>query len=244
MAAGAFSEAGRLARTVMRHITQPKTVAIKGVSVRLPAGAKGAVKDSLYAELYERHETGALSRLLEPGDVVVEAGAAIGFVGLHASKIIDPSQLHLIEANRDLIAEIEHNFKANGRAAPHIHYGLAAAPGVGETPFRIAQNFWSSSELDRGATVRVDTVPAIDVSALFAEASATVFICDIEGGEFTLLPQLDLSTLRLIILEIHDKLADEGQVDALKAHLDQSGFEANEVIAGEVHIYRRRGAGA
>ncbi len=241
-----FSEAARLTRYAGRMLTKPTDVWIDGVRLAVPDGAAGRVLASIYAEKYEGLETRALPRYLKPDDVVVEAGAAIGYVGARCARIVGAENVHMIEANKDLVPEIERNFSLNGLPAPKLLHGLAAAgPGPAQA-FQVAEQFWSSSVLDRGTTKRVAQVPLVDVPRLVAETSASVFICDIEGGEFTLFPALDfagpaLASLRLIVAELHGKLAEDGAVERLLQQLKAAGFALSETLGGEVFILTRTG---
>jgi FkbM family methyltransferase len=234
-----LKDAARLARYGMRMALRPRSVDIGGVRLNVPATAHGPVLASIYAEKYEGLEARELPRLLAPGDVVVEAGSAIGFIGLICQRIVGAGNVHMIEANADLIPEIKKNFALNGAPDPKIHHALAAAEDGPPTPFHVADQFWSSSVIAACATKRTDMVASIGLNALFRKTGATVFICDIEGGEFALLPMLDLSQLRLIVIEIHEKHALPGAGPAIKKFIADAGFYLAAEYKREVFIYRR-----
>ncbi len=219
--------------------TRPSRVTISGVTLNVPQGAHGRVLASIYAEKYEGLEVRELPRLLKAGDVVVEAGAAIGFVGLIAQQTVGAGNVHMIEANRDLIPEIERNWRDNGVASANIHHGLAAAEDGPAVDFHVADLFWASSVIDHGATRRTDRVDQIGVNRLFRETGASVFICDIEGGEFALLPKLDLSGLRLIVIELHEKRAGAGEMAAAQAQIINAGFALTQSFKNEVFIFEK-----
>lgn len=234
-----FAEAARLGRYVWRLAARPEFLNLHGFKIRMPVGAQGKVRASLYAELYERHEVAAVGRKLKPEDVVVEAGAAIGYVGLHCARIVGVDNVHLFEANPALKDEIINNFKRNDFSEPKLATAVASHSDDGPVDFHVAEQFWSSSTLDRGVTTRTVAAPRVDLNRIMKETGATVFICDIEGGEFALIPNLDLSGLRLAIVEVHDALAKDGELDAFDAAMDASGMELVETVAGEVRIYER-----
>ena len=234
-----FSEIGRLSRYGVRLATRPRDVNLGGFLLRLPAGAGGRVRASIYAEKYEVLETRALPRVLRPGDVVVEAGAAIGYVGLHCARIVGVENLVLIEANKDLLPEIENNFRRNGLDTPEILTGVAAAEAGGLVDFHVSEQFWSSSVIDRGNTTRTDRLPMIGLNALFRERKANVFICDIEGGEFSLLPALDFSTIRLAIIELHAHIGGAGAVEDAIAVMARHGLPLAHTIADDVFVFER-----
>lgn len=229
----------RLLRYSARLARKPREVEIKGVKLSIPAGTQGPVLRSIYAEKYEGLEIAALPRYLRSDDIVVEAGAAIGFVGLHCTKYISPDHLTMIEANPSLIPEIENNFALNGHPRPNILHGLAAADDDGTQVFRVAEQFWSSSVIDRGQTQHAVNVAKIDLNRLFHDKNATVLICDIEGGEFDLLPKLNLTGLRLILIELHKGLAPEDAVENAVRYIESQGLQLKETLKGEVFIFER-----
>ena len=233
------SEAFRLARYAVRVAQRPRVVVIKGVHIHVPETARGSVLASIYSEKYEGLEIRALPRYLREDDIIVEAGAAIGFLGIHCAKVVGTKSVHMIEANADLVPMIERNFALNGYPEPITYNALAAAGEGGPVDFHVVSEFWSSSVIDRGRTERVDRVEQIDLNRLFRETGATVFICDIEGGEFALLPQLDLSTIRLVVIELHDHLARDGQMDSAVEYFRDSGFALAECLGNEVYVFTR-----
>ncbi len=193
----------------------------------------------MYRERYEEAETRLLDQFLKPDDVIVEAGAALGFVGLLCARIVGVQNITMIEANRDLEPEIWHNFEINGFDPPDIRIGVAAAASDGIVDFHIAKQFWSSSVVERGVTLRTDRLETIGLNDLFREKRATIFICDIEGGEFTLFDGLDLSGLRLIIMEVHAKLATDDMMAALREKIAAQGFTLIQVVENDVCVYAR-----
>ncbi len=230
----------RLLRYAWRMASRPARVTIAGVKLNVPASAKGRVLASIYAEKYEGLEVRELPRLLKPDDVVVEAGAAIGFVGLIAQKVVGPENVYMIEANRDLIPEIARNWRDNGSEPCQVRHGLAAAEAGPPVDFHVADLFWASSVIDHGATRRVDKVEQVGLNDLFGQKNASVFICDIEGGEFALLPQLDLSGLRLIVIELHEKRAEAGEMEAAQKQIESAGFALTQSFKNEVFIFERQ----
>lgn len=238
------SAAARTSRFVYRRLSRTRNIVIDGVRLRIPADTPPYLRILMYWERYEDAETRFLKRILRPDDIVVEAGAAIGFVGLLCARIVGPENLVLIEANADLIPEIEHNFKTNHVPLPDVRCALAVAEAGEPQAFHVADHFWSSSIIDRGMTVRTDTVGTVGLNALFREKRASVFICDIEGGEYALFEDLDLSGLRLIVVETHDRIAGKGGAARLDEKVRAEGFALKEMAGDNVHIYERTLAAA
>ena len=235
-----LNDVSRLIRYAWRMATRPARVTIAGVKLNVPASAKGRVLASIYAEKYEGLEVRELPRLLRPDDIVVEAGAAIGFVGLIAQRMVGAQNVYMIEANRDLIPEIARNWRDNRIEPCQVRHGLAAADAGPPVDFHVADLFWASSVIDHGATRRVDKVEQVGLNDLFREKKASVFICDIEGGEFALLPQLDLSGLRLIVIELHEKRAGPGEMETAQKQIESAGFALTQSFKNEVFIFERQ----
>ncbi|MEO0399578.1 MAG: FkbM family methyltransferase [Pseudomonadota bacterium] len=228
----------RLARYAARLARRPDEVVIGGVRLAVPPGARGPVLHSIYAEKYEGLEIAALPRYLRPGDRIVEAGAAIGFVGLCCARIVGGDNLLMIEANPALLPIINGNFARNDLPAPRLLNAVAATDDDGSVAFHVAEQFWSSSVLDRGQTAETTHIDKVDLNRVFREEDADVFICDIEGGEFALLPSLDLSRVRLVVIELHRKLADAGAVESAIAQIEAQGLPLKETLKDEVFIFQ------
>lgn len=238
----------RLSRFLLRMISRPKQVSLAGITVRVPEFAVGPVLRSLYAERYERLERSLLPVLLRPDDRVLELGSAIGLIGITCCKIIPPDQLLLVEANRDLIPEILHNFELNGIARPTLLHAIATAQGDGngegsgsnEGEFHVSEQFWASSDRPpEGGTLRIDRVARVDTNELLASHRATVLICDIEGGEIDVLPFLDYRNIRLVIAELHVRVIGAAGIERIRAAMGAHGLQLRQVLDSEVYIFAR-----
>ena len=67
-------------------------------------------------------------------------------------------------------------------------------------------------------------VPALDMNAVIADLKPSVLICDIEGAEADLLPQMDLSGLRAVLIETHPQWIGKEGIRRLFACLDAAGL--------------------
>jgi FkbM family methyltransferase len=232
-----FQMVPRLARYFFRLLTRPGTVTIGDIKLRIPAGATGSVLHSLYAERYERLERALLPALLRPDDRIVELGSAIGFIGLVTSQTVAPARIVMVEANRDLIPEITHNFALNGVELPDLRHGVAGT-SQGTVDFHVDSQFWASTTRPQGDRQhRVDAVEMIDTNALLHGHQANVLICDIEGGEIDLLPSLDLSGLRLVIAELHPAVIGEEGVTRITKLMTDAGLPPRHILNDEVYVF-------
>jgi len=235
----AMAECGRLLRFSRRWLTRPDRVRLSSVELRLPHACTGRMRRSLYAERYERHEAEAVRRCVRAGDVVVEAGACIGYLGLVAARIVGPGNLTLVEANGLLPAWIEANFRANDMVPPRIIHGLVCGPGPPARPFNVSGDLWSSSMMSRDGTSRVEQVACVDIDALLAETGASVLVCDIEGAEAELIRGCEFPQLRVLIMEFHPSRWPDLDVAGARAALARRGFRPAGVFGGEVFVFCR-----
>jgi len=234
-------EITRLARYAGRMITRPRVIRINGLSLHIPSNTSGPVLRSMYSERYETVETRILPDILNKDDRVVEIGSAIGFVGLVCSRLVPTSQMILIEANSDLIGEIRRNFEANATPPPKIILGLATADSDGFSDFHVSDQFWSSSVLDRGNTKKVDKVQNVNLNHVIAEFSPTVLICDIEGGEVELFPNLHCGSIEKLVVEIHHHVVGADAARKLIETIRTSGFSLVQQWHDEVYYFARDG---
>lgn len=218
------------------------TIAFDGFDVRVDLDRWPAkILRALLRRHYEKHELRLVSRLLKPQDRVVELGCAIGVVALAASRIVPPEQIFCFDANPDMVAEAARNFERNGKAVSVENTILTAGPDeTGEVTFYKTPYFLSSSLKPRSADAEPVTVPAVSLDNVIATRSANVLIVDIEGGEFGLLDQADLSMIDTLILELHVSLADVPACLHLISALEDRGLVLDvDLVAHNVFVFAR-----
>ncbi|MGI9415173.1 MAG: FkbM family methyltransferase, partial [Hyphomicrobiales bacterium] len=160
---------------------------------------------------YERHELRLVSRLLEPGDRVIELGSAIGVVALASARIVAPEGIGCFDANPEMVTAARANFTRNGKPI-HVENtvlmpGKEVGKGRPKTTFYVTPYFLSSSLIEHRDDMTAVQVPNASLEAAIAARAANVAIVDIEGGEFALLGAADLAGIETLILELHVGLA-------------------------------------
>ncbi|MDO5603757.1 MAG: FkbM family methyltransferase [Paracoccus sp. (in: a-proteobacteria)] len=163
---------------------------------------------------YEGGEAAAtLGQILRRGDVVMEFGAGLGLCSTIAAMHPDVARVVTFEANPDLIPLIRETHRLNALNNIEVRHGIVAPEGSASEKFYLRRDFWGSSmEPDSRPYQRVVDLPAFDVNELIAEIRPTVIVCDIEGAELTLFDHADLSSVRAIVCELHNKVyGDEGE---------------------------------
>ena len=162
---------------------------------------------ALTEDAYEAKECLAVLKLIKPGDVVMELGAGIGYISTLIAKQTKAERVHSFEANTDLIPYIKKVHQANNVQNATVENAVL---GVGNaiTTFYVRRNFLSSSldPMDGSGVVCEHSVPILDINETLKRIAPSVLVCDIEGGEVELIPKMDLSSLRAVVIELHPKL--------------------------------------
>ena len=210
-----------------------------GLSLTLPAQKiSPATIAGLASGQYERHEREAALADLRDGDRVLELGAGIGAMAMWISQARPDLSVTCVEGNPELAPLILQNFEVNRCGATLIE-GLAALH-EGEQTFYVSGDFWASSTRQPDAGAQAVRLPCIDVRRLLAETHPTILIVDIEGAEAEILPALDLSGVRRVIVEVHPKLIDPPQVSKVLHSLFQAGFDIDLTRdRGDVYVFDR-----
>jgi FkbM family methyltransferase len=188
---------------------------------RQPGIAPGIARE-IYLGDYESREIDIVSRKLEAGDVVLEAGAGLGFLSAYCAKRIGSERVHAYEANPALMPLIRATYERNG-VAPGVHNALLAR-GAGECTFYVEAEFWASSTTPRGAGAQAIKVPQLDLNAELRRLAPSFLIVDIEGGEGEFFAHADLAGVAKICVEIHPAVLGDDGVSAVFARLLAQGF--------------------
>lgn len=166
-------------------------------------------KRSIRRGNYERPERQAMNGLLTPDDHVLEIGAGIGFMS--TLMVRDHNVAHVVsyDANPDLIPYIREVHALNNVGdRTEIRHGIISAQAGPPRTFYVRGDFLASSLCDNlddrfGGVVRTSEVPQIPLASILEDFPVTVLVCDIEGGEAELLPELDLNSFRAAVVELH-----------------------------------------
>ena len=175
---------------------------------------------------YENKEHDALLRLARPKDRVLELGAGIGFISTALSRKVGVAAITVYEANPTLIPYIKTVHDLNGVTDVRVENAVLTDGPETSADFYIRRDFVASS-LDNtsgGRIVETVTVPAHNVNDVLQRLNPTLLICDIEGGEASLLPAADLSGLRVAIIELHPKTIGPTGISAIFDAMSRAGL--------------------
>jgi FkbM family methyltransferase len=187
---------------------------LEGMVLRLPSGW-----DELYAPGgYEPDVAAALTRLVEPGDTCVDAGAHYGYFTLLLAKLCGPGgHVYSFEAEADNARVLRQNVRANRlqsrvsveRAAVAAREGeveLHASATGGSTEWTLLESFALRGE-EQPTNRTAERTPAIRLDAYLADAPRfDVLKMDIEGAEAEVIPTISELLERrrpAIVLEFH-----------------------------------------
>ena len=194
------------------------------------------MKNIILTGRYESQERKLAARALTKGDVVLELGGAIGFIGLYCRKVLGVRQVTSVEANPETVERLRRNYAING-LHPHV-INAAAAAEDGELDLNIGGEFWENTLT--GTSSKVVRVPAKSLASLVQRMpiAPTAFICDIEGAEqyldFTQLP----ASVKQIIIELHPWITGDAIVARIQADFSALGFHVIQQDEHVVHLRR------
>jgi len=179
------------------------TFNVAGIALELPRNALTPALWRAMAEgWYEDAELDAIAAVLQPGDVVLELGAAIGVVSAFMARRPGIQRVVAVEANPRLLALAQRTHELNGTGAVVEIVNAVVAADTGEADFYLSDDFWASSMRPVLGAERV-RLPARSLASLLTEARADVLIVDIEGGEADLLQGAQLPGIRAVVMEVH-----------------------------------------
>lgn len=176
---------------------------------------------------YEAGECKALAELLQQGDRVLELGAGVGLTSTIAALHPGIESVLAVEANPGLIPLINETYRLNAVQNVTLLNGIVAAEGAAPAAFYLRRDFWASSmEPDSRPYDQAVQVTPRRIKDLMTRQNPTVISCDIEGAELGLFDDVDLSGVRLMIVEFHPKVYGQENVDAMISMLRDKGFWA------------------
>ncbi|SFA71787.1 methyltransferase, FkbM family [Poseidonocella pacifica] len=169
---------------------------------------------------YEARESAAALKAIREDDTVLELGGGIGFVSSLIARECRPRAIHVIEANPALLPYIAEVHRMNDLGGISLRNALPAPKDGPPLPFYVRGDFLASSTKDdlgsaHGGVTRVDQVPQVALDTVLKETGATVLVCDIEGAETELFPQVDFTSLRLVIVELHPQTVGQQGIQAV-----------------------------
>jgi FkbM family methyltransferase len=176
----------------------------RGVRLELPAAVlTERIRHAFDENYYEAAEAGELGYLLQPGEIVLEIGAGIGFISTLCAKDSRVTAVYAVEANPELVPICRRTYELNGVSV--TIYNEMLGPQDGTATFHLYRDFWASSGNAWDGSKRVQ-VAMTSFQKRLDEIAPTLLIVDIEGGELDLFDGIALPSVRKIMMEVHQNV--------------------------------------
>lgn len=142
------------------------------------------------AEAYERPLLAQLSSLLTPGDAVIDGGAHVGYVGLHAAKFVGPQgMVAFVEADPRNAIRLRRNI-ALSELESAVFEAVLDEPGRGDIPFtRVlepGETGWGSALVDprpQDDQIIVPTITLDEIAEGLDPRPLRLIKLDLQGNE-------------------------------------------------------------
>lgn len=208
-------------------------------------GISAEVVMGIASGLYEQPEIAGLSRVLRPGDRILELGAGLGVVTALAARAAGPQgRILAYEADPKLLKDTHEFLARHGVQNAEVRNAVLvpeAAPGETRS-FHVSRVFAVSSLVPHAGSTRHKTisVPAVAVNDVIGDFRPDVLICDIEGGEAELIPAINFKGLRAVVIEMHPKRISAEKLAAVREALERQGLIQDATpLGGTVELFQR-----
>jgi len=234
-----ISKIGKRIRYMLRSFFRFKQVTLHNVKINIDhPNIPRDLRRYFYKGEYEAQEITILDKILNEDDVVMEIGAGIGFLSAYCAKKVGDDQVYSYEANPKMIGKIEETFRLND-VSPHLN-NLLLSSSNGEIEFYSENSFWSSSVYKRTDNSELITVKCRNVNEEISKVKPSILVVDIEGGEETLVPLLELSSVRALIIEIHPHIIGDRMASEIVGAIIKKGFCINmHKTEGIVYLFEK-----
>ena len=235
------------ARFAMMKLRVPKKT-IQYHNLKVPLTREGMNSEiilDMKGEIDEYPEILGLKRALCGGDRVLELGSGLGIITALAGRAVAPEGKVLsFEANLAMISDTKKFLAGHGISNVELRHSVLVpkAKKDEKRDFHLTHSFASNSLLSKDNKFHeVVSVPAVQINDIVAEFKPNVLVCDIEGGELELIPALDASGLRAVVMELHPDRLSVAQLAEIDAALAAHGLIPNHSppLGGTVILYER-----
>jgi FkbM family methyltransferase len=230
-------QSGAFAALCRVYDARPRVIEQSGVKLQLGYHLSANVLQALLDGEYEEKELSLLRMILAPDDKVMELGTGLGLLATFCAKRIGSERVVTYEGNPQMERHIRRNFALNGVAPTLIMspVGLEAE----ERAFHLNRESWSSSTWNRPGTVATITTPVRAFNEEVRSVRPSLLIIDIEGGEMELAPHMDLTGIRAILIELHERVTGPEGPQTVRQSLMAHGFRLEDIGDPEHCLFLR-----
>ena len=210
-------------KKLLHRVHRPQWQQVAGIDLPLKHSLiTPPIQRDIYFGDYERKELDVIERRLEPGDKVMEVGAGIGFLSAYCARVLGDDRVFAYEANPALL-ELVGVVHARNKVHPQVVQALLGE-GDSERDFFVEPDYWASSLVRRSPKSTCVRIRQIDFNSELRRVAPSFLIVDVEGGEYELLRNADLSGVSKLCLEVHPDVLGNARVSEVFARLIAAGL--------------------
>lgn len=194
---------------------------------------------------YEKHEARTIPKLMEGNEILLELGAGVGVISTLAWLSGKVKEVHCFEADPRLIGLIKETHTQNGVKGFVYNEILSSSPeqiAAGKMDFHIREDFYGNSTTTAVGRAVKETVevPVTSLQDALQRIAPTVIACDIEGGELGLFDEVEMTSVRTIMLETHQTVLKGHGMRQVFHEMHKADFHYDErYSSGSVSVFSR-----
>lgn len=204
---------------------------LNGIKIPLlPEVLSANMEKAIVNNIYERGEYNELERIIQEGENILEIGAGIGYMSALCRKNPKVNEITIFEANSQLIDFIRLVHDINEIKNVTLNHGVLLNNYYHkQIDFYVRKDFWASSlNKEKFGHKKVEKVSVYNFNKIINEVKPSLIICDIEGGELNLFKNSDLTGVKKIYVELHQKLLGRRGMQEIFKILNNRGFHYDQ----------------
>lgn len=156
---------------------------------------------------------------LRGGDRCLVAGGGRGSVATWIAAMLRPENVVVYEAIPDLWRMMKDNIRIDGKELPHLYLGALGTENKDKG--MVVPKLYTGNSPQSLITTESMFVPEVDTNDIIRQYRINSLSLDIEGAEYSIIPHLDLTPLRMISMELH---GTEEKAQQMKLYIERNGF--------------------
>lgn len=194
------------------------------------------IANNIYKYRYELTELNIIDKKVQKDDIILEIGSGIGVTSIYSKKIKSCKKVFTYEANPGLIKLIDKNIKKNNINI-EVFNKILTDSSEEYKEFYLSNNFYSSSLFKRDESYKVIKVKSENINEVIIKNDVNCIIMDIEGEEINLIPKINFSQIKKIIIELHPHIVGNDRCNKVVNHLLQNNYLLDTALSGNYVYY-------